>query len=93
MQDSNLGKNKEEGFQGYSLCTLCWNHEELMEHLLIVFPFIVVSLGIAPRVLQLPRAPQLYLSTQGSYKLRGDSAMYTIDGIILMSPSTWTFGQ
>jgi len=50
-----------------------------------------MSLSIAPRVLKLSEAPQLYLSTRGSYKLRGDSVVYIVDGILLMPSSTRSF--
>jgi len=53
----------------------------------------VVSPGIAPRVLQPPRAPQLYLSTLGLYKNLGDNFIYIVDGIIHMPPSTRAFDQ
>jgi len=55
--------------------------------------WMMVSLGIAPRMLQLPRIPQLKLSTWGSYKLRGDNAICIIDWILLMPPSVMKLYQ
>lgn len=54
---------------------------------------ILVSLGISPRMLQLPRAPQLNLSTWGSYILRGDSVVSMVAFIVLIQPSIITLDQ